>query len=135
MLLRAIERPAAAGFRIANVLSSFATAVWAAFVLTVLTACAPPARTPQLGVGYRQPEPAAICTDLGCPLGAVPPPANLSFGEELQREFERCLASDASNDCARQAFATIQKNKGLDKPAPTGEVIVRQEPTDEAPKN
>ncbi|NQD35634.1 hypothetical protein HPT27_01280 [Permianibacter sp. IMCC34836] len=95
--------------------------------LAAVTGCGRSPRPFHPASVYQPPEAAPACTDLGCPLGYVAAPPVLTVGEELQREFERCLASSASADCAHEAFAAVRKSQGLDKKAPTGTVTVRKQ--------
>jgi hypothetical protein len=97
-------------------------------VTLVLTACGSPSHPLQPSTVYHPPEAGAACTELGCPLSYAPPPALLTATEELQREFDRCLAIGSSANCAQEAFAVVRKTKDLDASTPTGTVTVRQVP-------
>lgn len=99
-------------------------------MLCGLFACAAPSRPLQSSSVYQPPETGAQCSELGCALGRVAPPAKLSVGEELQREFDRCLAIGASAECAKEAFATVRKSQGLDERPPSGTVTVRKVPAE-----
>lgn len=98
--------------------------------LLLLSGCGRAPRSFQPSSVYQPPESGPACQDFGCPLGYVAPPAVLTVHDELQREFDRCLAIGTSPDCVQEAFAVVRQSKGLDKSKPTGTVTVRKLPED-----
>ncbi len=97
-------------------------------VMPLLPACGSASRPFQPSAVYQPPEPGPACAELGCPIAYTAPPMQLGVAEELQREFDRCLAIGASPDCVRDAFAAVKKSQGLDERPPTGTVTVRKLP-------
>jgi len=62
---------------------------------------------------------------LGDLFGYTPPPEELSVGEELKLEYDRCMKIGEEENCAQWAFDIVRRVKGLEpRSVPKGIVII-----------